>query len=50
VDRKYRGKVVLRSLTRLPGSQLLIDGGNSSFECAITDIDILEKVLVSRIR
>lgn len=37
------GEVVLRSLTRLRGSRLLIDGGNSSFEFAITDIDTLAK-------
>lgn len=44
------GEVALRSLTRLPGSRLRIDGGNSSFECAIADIEILAKVLVSCIR
>ncbi|EBY3256332.1 phage repressor protein CI [Salmonella enterica] len=44
------GEVALRSLTRLPGSRLRIDGGNSSFECAIADIEILAKVLVSCFR
>lgn len=44
------GEVDLRSLTRLPGSRLRIDGGNSSFECAIADTEILAKVLVSRLR
>ncbi|MDK7221364.1 hypothetical protein QP496_29680 [Klebsiella pneumoniae] len=37
-------------MTRLPGSRLRIYGGNSSFECAIADIEILAKVLVSCLR
>jgi phage repressor protein C with HTH and peptisase S24 domain len=41
------GEVLLRTLTRLPGSRLLIDGGNRSFECALADIKILAKVLIS---
>ncbi|EPY4179273.1 helix-turn-helix domain-containing protein [Klebsiella pneumoniae] len=44
------GQVLLRTLTRLPGSRLLIDGGNRSFECALADIEILAKVLISCIK
>ncbi|QLY61731.1 phage repressor protein CI [Citrobacter freundii] len=44
------GEVLLRSLTRLPRSRLLIDGGNRSFECALADIEILAKVLISCIK
>lgn len=44
------GEIALRSLTRLPGSRLRVEGGNSSFECAIKDIEILAKVLVSCLR
>lgn len=44
------GEVLLRTLTRLPGSRLLIDGGNRSFECALTDIEIIAKVLISCIK
>ena len=43
-------EIALRSLTRLPGSRLRVEGGNSSFECAINDIEILAKVLVSCLR
>lgn len=41
------GEISLRTVTRLPGSRILVDGGNSSFECAITDIEIMAKVLIS---
>jgi hypothetical protein len=41
------GEVLLRTITRLPRSRLLIDGGNRTFECALTDINIIAKVLVS---
>lgn len=44
------GEVMLRILTRLPGSRLHVDGGNRSFECAISDIEIISKVIVSCIR
>jgi hypothetical protein len=40
------GETLLRTVTRLPGSRILVDGGNSSFECAITDIEIVAKVLI----
>lgn len=40
-------EVVLRTLTRLPGSRIHIDGGNRSFECAIKDVRIIAKVLKS---
>lgn len=44
------GEILLRTLTRLPRNRLHIEGGNRAFECAITDIEILAKVLVSCLR
>lgn len=41
------GEILLRTLTRLPGSRLHIDGGNRSFECALNDISVIAKVLMS---
>lgn len=43
-------EVLLRTITRLPGRRILIDGGNRSFECALTDIKIIAKVLISCVR
>lgn len=40
------GEVLLRTITRLPRSRLMIDGGNRTFECALTDIKIIAKVLI----
>ncbi|MNZ50289.1 Bacteriophage CI repressor helix-turn-helix domain protein [compost metagenome] len=44
------GEVMLRILTRLPGSRLNVDGGIRSFECAISDIEIVAKVIISCIK
>ncbi|MEN3754915.1 phage repressor protein CI [Mangrovibacter sp. SLW1] len=44
------GEIVLRTLTRLPGSRIHIDGGNRSFECAINDIGVIAKVLMNCIQ
>jgi len=44
------GEVVLRTLTRLPGGRLNIDGGYASFECDITDIEIIAKVIMNCIK
>lgn len=44
------GEISLRNVTRLPGARLNIDGGHHSFECALTDIEIIAKVLMTCIR
>ncbi|CAM7203184.1 MULTISPECIES: phage repressor protein CI [Enterobacter] len=44
------GDILLRTLTRLPGSRLHVEGGNRSFECAIADIEVIAKVVVSCIK
>lgn len=41
------GEILIRSLTRLPSSRIYIAGGNHSFECAISDIKIIAKILIS---
>ncbi|HEM8020346.1 phage repressor protein CI [Enterobacter ludwigii] len=43
-------EIVLRTLTRLPGGRLNIEGGYTSFECAIADIGVIAKVVISCIR
>lgn len=40
-------EILIRSVTRLPSSRIHIDGGNHSFECAISDIKIIAKILIS---
>lgn len=38
--------VCIRTLTRLPGSRLRVDGGLSAFECLISDLGIIAKLSV----
>ncbi|MCP2003748.1 UNVERIFIED_ORG: phage repressor protein C with HTH and peptisase S24 domain [Buttiauxella agrestis ATCC 33320] len=38
------GEVAIRDLTRLPGRRLSVEGGHSSFECKIDEIDIIGKI------
>ncbi|ENK1089905.1 phage repressor protein CI [Citrobacter freundii] len=38
------GEVAIRKLTRLPGHRLNVEGGSSSFECKIDEIDIIGKI------
>lgn len=44
------GEILLRTLTRLPSRRLHVEGGNRSFECALKDIEIISKVLISCVR
>lgn len=41
------GEVLIRTFTRLPGSRIHIDGGHHPFECAISDVDVIAKIIVS---
>ncbi|WP_336983970.1 MULTISPECIES: phage repressor protein CI [unclassified Cedecea] len=38
--------ILIRTITRLPGNRIHIDGGNSPFECALQEIKIVAKVVV----
>lgn len=38
--------VYVRALTRLPGGRLRVDGGSSAFECTISDLGIIAKIIM----
>jgi len=44
------GEISFRIITRLPGGRVHITSENHSFECALTDIVIVAKVMISCIR
>ncbi|WP_105659528.1 phage repressor protein CI [Cronobacter dublinensis] len=44
------GEISFRTLTRLPGSRIYVSSQNHSFECSLTDIDVVGKVMLSCIR
>lgn len=44
------GEVLIRKFTRLPGSRIHIDTGYHPFECAISDVDVIAKIIVSSIK
>lgn len=41
------GDIMVRTLTRLPGNRLHIEGGSTSFECALNEIDVIAKVIMN---
>ncbi|MDR9905460.1 phage repressor protein CI [Enterobacter hormaechei subsp. xiangfangensis] len=40
------GDILIRTITRLPGNRIHIDGGSSAFECALQEIKVIAKVVV----
>jgi len=40
----------IRTITRLPNRRIFIDGGNRSFECEISEVKIIAKVIISCVR
>lgn len=44
------GDTMVRSLTRLPGNRIHIDGGSTSFECALNDIEVIAKIVMNCVK
>ncbi|EPV8395065.1 TPA: phage repressor protein CI [Klebsiella aerogenes] len=44
------GEISFRTLTRLPGSRVHVSSQNHSFECALTDIEVIAKITLSCLR
>lgn len=41
------GEVQIRTLTRLPNARVIVEGGNRTYECALSDIKILAKIIMT---
>ncbi len=41
------GEVLIKTLTRLPNARIIVEGGNRTFECSLTDIKTIAKIIVA---